>query len=380
MAINDKHPELDTKKLNDFLGLSKNILKIAYILIVILGIYAVTLLIKEWRIAEFLLVILKVMSPLFVGIFVAWLFDPIVTKLKKMGINRVLGSIITYVILIGGILLVIGSIIPLLSEQLNELSKTIPAVFETIKSWIDGIFNSLASIQNFNGDEAKVEVFAQIEKFADGLTNDLPILTVNFLTSFFSGLGIILIGLTFGFYLLISFDGVNDSLLQVLPLRLRKDTKKLIHEVDTSLRRFVTGALIDSTFMFILMSILLWMIGVKSPLLFALFIGLTNVIPYAGPFIGGAPAVIFAFSQSTAIGFLTLATVVIVQFLEGNFIQPIIMSKSTRLHPVTIMMGLLIFGYFFGIMGMFVSTPIIAALKSIFIFFNDKYDLLNFYK
>ena len=379
MAVNNKQ-ELDTKKLNDVIGLSKNILKIAYILIVILGIYAVTLLIKEWKIAEFLLVLLRIMSPLFIGIFVAWLFDPIVSQLKKMGVNRVLGSIVTYVILIGGILVVVGLIIPLLSEQLNELSKTIPTVFDTIKTWIDNIFDSLAGIQNFNVEEAKTEVFMQIEKFGNGLTNDLPTLTVNFLTSFFSGLGVILIGLTFGFYLLISFDGVNDSLLQVLPLRLRKDTKKLIHEVDTSLKRFVTGALIDSTFVFVLMSFLLWIVGLKAPILFALFIGLTNVIPYAGPYIGGAPAVIFGFSQSPTIGFLTLATIVIVQFLEGNFFQPIIMSKSTKLHPVTIMMGLLVFGYFFGIMGMLVSTPIIAALKSIYVFFNDKYDLLNFYK
>ena len=53
------------------------------------------------------------------------------------------------------------------------------------------------------------------------------------------------------------------------------------------------------------------------------------------------------------------------------------MSKTTKLHPVTIMLGLLIFGYFFGILGMVISTPIIAAIKSIFMYFNDKYEIIR---
>ena len=91
----------------------------------------------------------------------------------------------------------------------------------------------------------------------------------------------------------------------------------------------------------------------------------------------GGPAVIVGFSQSPIIGIIVLVIIVVVQFLEGNLLQPLIMSKTTKLHPVTIMLGLLVFGYFFGIIGMVISTPIIAALKSIFMFFNDKYEFFN---
>jgi predicted PurR-regulated permease PerM len=101
------------------------------------------------------------------------------------------------------------------------------------------------------------------------------------------------------------------------------------------------------------------------------------MIPYAGPYIGGIPAVIVGFSQSGPIGIFTLLAIIIIQFLEGNFIQPLVMSKTTKLHPVTIMIGLLIFGHFWGIIGMFVSTPIIASLKAIFTYFDDKYDIIK---
>ena len=82
-------------------------------------------------------------------------------------------------------------------------------------------------------------------------------------------------------------------------------------------------------------------------------------------------------SQGSSVGLLTLLVIVVVQTIEGNFLQPIIMSKTTKLHPVTIMLGLLLFGYFFGIIGMFISTPIIGVIKSIFMFFEEKYHFFS---
>jgi predicted PurR-regulated permease PerM len=375
--MNDKIKDLDTKKLNDVLGLAKNILKIVYVLIVVLAIYSVTILIKEWEILGFFITILKIVAPLFIGLTIAWLFDPIVTKLKKKGISRVWGSVITYTVMLTLIALVIGTIIPLLSSQINELVKTLPTVFNTIKDWIDGFFNNLNNIDNFNAESMKSEVFLKLEEFGNSLTSDLPTITVNILKSLLSGLGTILIGLIIGFYILISFGKVK--IIDMLPVNLRADTKKLLLRVDDSLRRFVKGAFYDATLVFVVTSILFFIVGLKAPLLFGLFCGLTNVIPYAGPYIGGTPAVIFGFSQNPTVGLLTLLVIVVVQFIEGNFFQPVIMSKSTKLHPVTIILGLLIFGHFFGIVGMFVSTPVIAVFKSIYKFFDEKYNFLNFY-
>lgn len=375
--MNDKLKDLDTKKLNDVLGLAKNILKIVYILIVVLAIYSTTILIKEWKLLDFFVTVLKIVAPLFIGLLIAWLFDPIVTKLKKKGISRLWGSIITYAVMLTAIALVIGTIIPLLSNQINELVKTLPNVFTTIKNWIDGFFNNLNNIDNFNSDSMKAEVFLKLEEFGNSLTADLPTITVNLIKSLLSGLGTILVGLIIGFYILISFGKVK--IIDMLPLNVRSDSKKLLLRVDDSLRRFVKGAFYDATLVFIVTSILFFIVGLKAPLLFGLFCGLTNVIPYAGPYIGGTPAVIFAFSQNPTVGLLTLLVIVVVQFIEGNFFQPVIMSKSTKLHPVTIILGLLIFGHFFGIIGMFVSTPVIAVIKSIYKFFDEKYDFLNFY-
>ena len=175
-----------------------------------------------------------------------------------------------------------------------------------------------------------------------------------------------------------SFDNINETLITLFPKNLQKNTNELIYEVNSSLRRFVLGALLDSSLIFIVSSIGFCAVGLKAPFLFALFCALTNIIPYAGPYIGGVPAVVVGLSQGPTVGIFTLIIIVVVQFLEGNFIQPVVMSKTTKLHPVTIMIGLLIFGHFWGIIGMFISTPIIASFKAIFTYFNDKYDLIRF--
>ena len=102
-----------------------------------------------------------------------------------------------------------------------------------------------------------------------------------------------------------------------------------------------------------------------------------NIIPYAGPYIGAIPALIVAFSQSVSIGIGATISIIVVQGLEGNILSPIVMSKTTKLHPVSIIVGLLIFGHFFGIIGMLLSTPIISVLKVIIEFIDSKLHIFN---
>lgn len=377
---NENKNNVDIGSLNSVIGLSKKILKLLYGLFIALAIYLGIILIKELNITPTILVILKVLTPLFIGLFLAWLFDPFVKNLKKKGIKRGYGTAIVYVVFIGIVAIIICSIIPILIEQINEFAKSLPAIYDSIKGFIDGIFDSLNNIEGFDAISLKNDIFVKIEEFGIGITTSLPEILVNLVKTFFSGIGTFGIGLIIGFYLLISFDNASDLIFTWLPKNIQNDARDLSNEVNTSLRKFITGAALDCFVVFLASSIGFLIAGLKAPLLFGLFCGLTNIIPYAGPYIGGAPAVIVALSQGPLTGIITLVVVVIVQMLEGNLLQPVIMSKTTKLHPVTIMLGLLLFGHFFGIFGMAISTPVIASLKTIAIFFIEKYDLVNYNK
>lgn len=368
---------IDKKKINELVSLSKKFVNVAYILLIVLGIYAITILLKEWKLLNFFRILISIISPLFIGLVVAWLFDPIVTYFTKKNLSRKLSTFIVYLLFLIIIGIILGMIFPLLSDQLTDFAKTIPQIIDSIKNWISDIFSNFKNIEGFDAEGVKNNLFANIEGYAGDLTSSLPTIIVNLVSVLFSGLGVVVVGLIIGFYILISFDNFGDA-LEFLPENIKEDTQNVIEVVNKCLRRFVEGALIDSTLVFIISALCLWMVGLKAPLLFGLFCGITNVIPYAGPYIGGAPAVIVGFSQGMTTGLLTLLVIAIIQFIEGNFFQPVIMSKATKLHPVTIMLGLLVFGYFWGIIGMVISTPIIAALKALFVYFENKYNFLNF--
>jgi predicted PurR-regulated permease PerM len=321
------------------------------------------------------LVVLKTLAPLFIGLFLAWLFAPMVNKLNRKGIRRGLGTTLVYIVFLGLLVIIVSSIIPVLNDQMNDFISIIPSVIDSIKDLITDIFNKFSNIDGLDVLTMKENIFSKIELYSISLTTKLPSIAVNVVKSLASGIGIFAVGLIIGFYLSIGFDNAGELIITLFPKNMQKDVKELGYQVENSLRRFVNGAIIDAFFVFVITSIAFFIIGLKAPLLFGLFCGITNVIPYAGPYIGGIPAVIVGFSEGPITGVLTLVSIVLIQFLEGNFLQPVIMSKTTKLHPVTIIVGLLIFGHFFGIIGMVISTPLIAVVKAVIMFFKEKFEI-----
>ncbi len=368
--------ELNTQKINEVAERASKVLKITYFLLVALGIYLILLLFKETNILNFIWTIIKIVAPLFIGIIIAWLFDPFVKWLQTKKIKRAFGAVITYLILFIIVFVVLAALIPLLADQISEFAKIAPGVFEAIKGWCLNLFDYVGQIQNIDAEALKDEFFQKFNEIAGGITKELPSQLFNIISGFFSGMGTLGLGFIIGFFLLVSFDS-SASLINFIPRKLRDSSMNLINDVNNSLRKYVQGALIDCSVIFILTSIGLWLVGLKAPALFGFFCGLTNIIPYLGPYIGGAPAVIVGFTQSPTIGILVIVVIAVIQFLEGNFLQPYIMSKTTKLHPVTIMLGLLVFGYFFGMIGMLISTPVIAVFKTIFQFFDRKYGIID---
>ena len=375
MFRNVKEDKIDIKKINETVSLLDRILKICYVVIIMFILYLVVRLISELKIVSIVLSILKILLPLFIGIFIAWLFAPGVKKLQQKGIKRGIGAAIIYVIFLGVIVIVVSSIIPILRDQINELIKSLPSILDSLITWISNLLNKFNNVEGLDINSIKQNIFNYLQDLSNSITTSLPELAVNTIRTIISGLGYFVVGLIIGFYLLVGFDNASELIITLLPKKFQKDTRNLSSEVNESFRRFINGAIIDAFFVFIITSLAFALVNLRAPLLFGFFCGITNIIPYAGPYIGGVPAVIVGFSQGPITGVLTLISIVVIQFLEGNFLQPVIMSKTTKLHPVTIIIGLLLFGHFFGIVGMVISTPLIAASKSIVMFFMKKYDI-----
>lgn len=375
--MNNKN-EINYKKVNEVVSLSSKILKIFYVLILIVGIYAGTMLIKEWKIMENLKIIIDLLTPLFIGLVISWLFKPLVNYLEAKKVRRGISILAIYIVVISFLYLLVAAIIPVLYEQVSELAKALPGIFNSLKTSIDGFIDNLDGIAGLDFNTAKNDIFVKIEEWATTLAQNLPNTLISLGSSIISGVGTFIIGLIVGAFLLLRRKNENKSLIKLLPKKYQYDTELLLTEINSIFRSFVNGTLVLSTLVFVLCVIGFTIADLKAAALFAFFCGITNIIPYIGPYIGAVPAAIVAFSQGTGIGIAVLIVILIIQGLEGNLLQPIVMSRTMKLSPVTVIVSLLIFGYFWGVFGMILSSPIVATLKALFTFFNDKYDIIKY--
>lgn len=375
--INEK---LDVNKINEGLRVGVTALKILLFMLVVALVYLVTLILAKWNVLPVLLDILKVISPLFIGLVVAWLLDPFVTKLHKKGVSRGLGVVFTYLLMFIVIALFFWLTIPAISSQINDFVSSIPSFISYLKEGIDGIFDSISKVSGYDLTSSKIEVYDAINRIGSSLTVDLPNLIVSILSSIINGGINLVFGLIIGFYMLFDFGNIRKHFVSFIPEVKQDDVNHLLDKLNGVLRNYVHGTFLIMAILFTFQAIGLTIAGMNAPLVFALFCAVTNVIPYFGPYIGGIPTVLVAFSISPMVGVLSLVSVLISQTLESYFLQPIVMSKSMKLHPVTIMLGLLLFGHFFGIIGMIIATPVISVFKTVWMHYNEKYDLLEKFK
>lgn len=371
-----KRNKLDIDGVNEIIYLGKNILKLLFVVLIISIVLVAFVLFKEIGIFRFIGNVLSVISPLFIGFVVAWLFAPLVDKMTKKGMSRILASIIIYVVFILFLIIFFRIFIPIIYNELNELVSTLPAIMTKITNFIDDLFKEV-NVEGIDINGMKDNILGAITAYGNSISSSLPTTIVNVMSKLFSGLGSIFFGLIIGLYMLFDFDNVTNLLLKLIPKRHQMEVADLLENIGREVRKSVNGTLLVACMVFVCDTIGFSIIGLKSALLFGLFCGITDLIPYIGPYIGTAVATIVAFTQNTFVGFGVLIIAIIVQLVESYILQPVVMSKATKLHPVTIICGLLIFGHFFSIIGMILAVPIMSIFKVIWKFLVKKLAFLQ---
>ena len=363
--------KINYDNINDMTSIGKRILKILYFLLIVLAIYAITLINKEWGIFRFVMSILKVISPLFIGMLIAYLFNPLIKRMTAKGkLSRLWATIIVFVTLALLIYLFLQYLIPLLGSELSELIKYLPTVFDSIDEFINGLLTKVNM-----SEISTINIKNVLTTNLTNITNNMPSTIFTTVGSLVSKVGVLLLSFIIGFYLLIDFDRAEDNIYILIPKKWRNSTHTLLSTISEQIFSFVKGTGLIAILVFAVSTLCFGIAGLKAAVFFALWNAITNIIPYVGPYIGGIPIIAVAFATDFRLGVIITIVVVAIQLLESYILHPIVMSKTMKLHPVTIIIGLLIFGHFFGIIGMLIATPLTAIIKTIWLFIDEKFGL-----
>lgn len=323
--------------------------KLKEVVLVLIAFILIVFIIKYLKIFNYLFLILSILIPVFIGFIYAWLFNPLVRKLSRK-FNRNVVCIVLFLLFILIVFLFLYLLIPIFYKEVLEFIVKLPSLFGNFEQRIDNM--------GFKVYLDKVLVF---------LVDNVPGYLINFLSSLVKYLGVIGIGLILGLYLSMDYEKVIKNICFLVPKKYKCVGINLILEVSDEVHKCVNGTLFVAFCVFVMDSLSFLFIGVDAPLLFGVLCGITDLIPYIGPYIGGIVVVLVGFTESRIVGILTIIAVIVVQSIENYILQPIVMSKSIKISPALIIIGLLIFGNLFGIIGMIIATPCVAVIKVIMV-------------
>lgn len=333
--------------------------RIGFILLLLIAIYVLFKISFVW--IPILEVAVIILLPFFIAAFITYLLHPIVEKLHEKGLHRGWAIFLIYFLFFGGVGLSLYKGIPVFIKQLRELSESAPVLAEQYRSWI----NTIQAHTEKWPDGLQGKMNDGINAFEKKLDTILTVL-VNFFLNFLNSAIVIMMIPFIAFYMLKDFHIIKRAVWYVTPKSWRQQGVHFLRDVDESLGSYIRGQLLVCVIIGSASAVAFWIFQLKYPLLLGFIVGVTDLIPYFGPFIGAVPAVIIAATVSIKLVIITIVIIFVLQFLEGNILSPYIVGRTLRMHPLVIMMAITAGGEIGGLIGLLLAVPVLVVLKVAF--------------
>ena len=307
--------------------------------------------------------------PFIIAGFLYYIFKPVVTYMEtRWKIKRFFAILIVLFTLFGLVVWSIASIIPNVVSQLSSLIDASTKAFPEFRHWIESLQNDPRFAHIYHQLDINSMISNINVSYTDILNNLLKNLTdsVGSIVGIISSVVMVAILVPILLYYMLK-DG--EKLLPSLKRTIFREDPlgfvELLEKMNATISRYISGVALDSLLVFIFVFVGYMLFGIPYAFLFASFSSITNLIPYAGPYIGVLPVIFtLAFTQPwTAV--LAVAYVLILQQIDGNLVYPKIVGNAVRVHPVTVMVLMLVSGSLYGILGMIIAVPVYSLVKEI---------------
>ena len=344
------------------------------------------LIFKLKLIIDSILWIIKLFIPFIIGFVFAYLLNPIVdffqNKLflnsikkiklkddKKLKISRYSSIFLTFIIVIIILVLSFDFIIPELLKSLEILIVNIPIYLEQIKNYLLGLIDNHKDLENIilnNYDAINSSLVNTINNNFLPKIEEWVVLFSNGLFGLIKVLYNTVLGFIISIYFLLDKENFQAQLKKVLyALFSVKKANSIIDSVrytDKIFGGFIMSKLMICLILALVTFIFLTIFNFPYAIIIALLVGITNIIPYFGPFIGGIPSALIILLQDPSKFWLLIIYLVAIQQIEGYYLEPKIMGMKTGIKSFWVLFAIIIFGGAFGLVGMIIGVPIFAII------------------
>ena len=317
--------------------------------------------IKNIGIMDKILKGIAALAPVFVGIIICWVSMPLVRRLRKFGLGKNISAILALFIIFGIVGVAIGLVVPIFVEQLSHLLRELPGIYTSVIGFVNEFLTNNLDMPN------GIDITSSLKSldFVQGTVTNAINYSINtvqsitgFVISFFTAVIV-------SFFMAKDMDKFKESVIAFLSRNSNDGRKhKMIMEIDATCMSYIKGYAIDSLIVGILTTIVCIILKIDYAVVFGILIMIFNFIPYIGAIISYLVVSLYALATGGPIfAFITFISLIIIQIIDANILQPNIIAKSVDLHPVVVIGGLIVFQLLFGVVGMLIAMPVLAALK-----------------
>jgi predicted PurR-regulated permease PerM len=276
------------------------------------------------------------------------------TKLERRGIPRPIGAFATLLLGVAVLAGVLALIIPTFVHETNDFVDQVPGL-------VDDLEKTVGSVTGDRPSEVGDKVQRYLKRYTDNPQRLIgPITSIGLSVAGVAG-ALILMTIT-AYYIAVRPQPLVEGALRLVPPNRRVHAREVMDRLRSAWIGWMQGVVFDMFISGTLLFIGLTIIGLDFALVFAVVTALLVVVPYFGAIAGAIPPVAYGLTISPGKALAVLLVYIAVQQIESNMIIPMVMSRTTRLHPAVIAIGVLAVGQLFGVVGLFVAVPIISAV------------------
>ncbi len=323
-----------------------------------------------------------ILRPLIVGFALAYLLYPAadlcerwlkrrsVFKNRKKSLRGPAVAITMLAVLVV-VIAFLSAVLSVMTRQLQMISlDDIPAFLNTLSGNVRGFFNTLELWleEQQLGSEEVHELLSRITEMGKGYAQELAASLMGLLKEIPTVLSGSIFAVVFAIYFLLDGKGLlrywNRVIRALTGRRSYAEIRRFVSDADRVFSGYIRGQIIDALLMCIMVSVALSVLGVKYSLLIGVLTGIGNLVPYIGPFVAyGSTSVVCLINGDLSKLIIAIILLFIIQTIDGNIINPRLLSSSTNLHPVLVIAALLIGNSIGGFLGMLVAVPVTALIR-----------------
>lgn len=322
--------------------------------------------------------LLSLLTPFVIGFCIAYVLYIPCRKIEELCqktkvaflINRRRGIAVAsiYLIFLAAIALLLVAIIPAFSKSVREFWAQLPNLIRGAVQWFNGL--GIYTITEGTLQQLLSSKVLSIDSILGGVNFDNMNKYAKSVVSFGTGVFNAFLGMIISVYILLDRQGLKQIFMRFTRTYVSEKHRRILgrygRKVNEFINLYIYCQLVDAVIIFVLSFLALTIMQVEYVPLLAFIVGAFNLIPYFGAITATIlAAVITMFTKSFTSGLIVIAVLIVLQQIDANFIQPKLLSGSLNIKPFWVILGILLGGGLFGILGIFLAVPIFALLRII---------------